>query len=109
MNRFTLNKTKNVLVENEILKYVEAISTKGLSKDLINEYKILNGAKYFSSGIFQNYLLFVPAKKFIKYFNGTTRIFSWRSNGMLEESIELKTKSDRNFAPTLLIIINYQT
>ena len=38
------------------------MSTKGLTKDLINGYKILNGAKYFSSGIFQNYLVFIPAK-----------------------------------------------
>ena len=30
--------------------------TKGLTKDLINGYKILNDTKYFSSGIFQNYL-----------------------------------------------------
>ena len=36
--------------------------TKGLTKDLINEYKILNGAKYFSLGRFQNYLVFLPAK-----------------------------------------------
>ena len=34
---------------------------KGLTKDLINEYNIVNGAKYFSSGIFQNYLGFIPA------------------------------------------------
>ena len=55
-----------MLVENELnelLKKVEAISTKGLTKDLINRYKILNAAKHFSSGIFQNYLVFIPAKK----------------------------------------------
>ena len=32
-----------------------AISTKGLTKDLINKFSILNGAKYFSSGILQSY------------------------------------------------------
>ena len=43
-------------------KKVEATSTKGLIKDLINGYKILNGGKYFSSGIFQIYLVFMPKK-----------------------------------------------
>ena len=37
--------------------------TKGLTKDLINKLSILNTAKYFSSGIFQNELVFIPAKK----------------------------------------------
>ena len=44
----TSNKTKHVLVENELnklIKKVKAISTKKLSKDLINKYNILNGAK----------------------------------------------------------------
>ena len=44
-------------------KKVKAISTKGSTKDLINKFSILNGANYSSSGIFQNYLVFIPAKK----------------------------------------------
>ena len=59
---------------NELSKRVKAISIKGLTKDLINKFSILNGAKYFSIRIFQNYLVFVPAKTYIKYFSGTTRI-----------------------------------
>ena len=39
------------------------ISTKGLSKDLIYKFSILNGAKYSSSGIFQNYLVFYISLK----------------------------------------------
>ena len=39
---------------NDPSKKVEAVSTNGLIKDLINKFGILNGAKYFSSGIFQN-------------------------------------------------------
>ena len=57
----TSNKTKHVLVENELnelLKEVKAISTKRLTKDLVNQFIILNGAKNLSSGIFQNYLVF---------------------------------------------------
>ena len=77
---------------NEPSKQVKAISTKGLTKDLMSNFSILNGAKHFSVVIFQNYLVFIPAKKYIKYFNGTTRIESWKSNGMPKESIENITK-----------------
>ena len=45
----TSNKTKLVLVENELSELsdkVKAISKKGLTKDLINKYSILNGTKY---------------------------------------------------------------
>ena len=76
------------------------MSTKGLIKYFINKFNILNGAKYFSSQIFQNSLAFIPAIKHIKYFHGSTQIYSWKSNGTSEESIENITKSDSNFAPT---------
>ena len=69
---------------------------------MINKFSILNGAKYFYLGIFQNYLVFIPAKKYIKYFSGTTPIDSWKSNGMSEETIENITKSDSNFSPTFV-------
>ena len=68
---------------------------------MINKVSTLNGAKYFSSGISQNYLLFIPAKKNINNFSSTTLIESWKSNGMSEESIKNITKS-YNFAPTLI-------
>ena len=55
---------------------VKEISTKGLTKDLIDDFSIFNGAKYFSSGIFQNYLVFMQANKYIKYLTGSTRIES---------------------------------
>ena len=34
----------------------------GLTKDLTNEFSILNGAKYLSSGRLQNYSIFILAK-----------------------------------------------
>ena len=46
----------------------KAISTTGLAKGLKNKFSILNGPKYFSSGIFQNYLDFIPARKYYKIF-----------------------------------------
>ena len=47
-------------------------------------------------------MVFIPAKKYIKYFSGNTRISSWKSNGKSEENTENITKSDSNFAPTFV-------
>ena len=53
---------KNVTSDkNELIELSEngkRISTKGLTKDLKNKFSIPNGTKYFSLGIFQNYLVF---------------------------------------------------
>ena len=62
---------------------------KWIDKDLMNKFKILNGAKYFSFGIFQNYLVFFPATKYIKYFHAATRII--RGNLMECQKKVLKT------------------
>ena len=40
--------TSNKIELNELSKKVKVISTKGLTKDLINKLSIFNGAKYFS-------------------------------------------------------------
>ena len=56
------NKPKNFASKlNELSKKVKAISAKWLTKNLINKFSILNGAKYFSLGIFLN-LVFTLAK-----------------------------------------------
>ena len=69
---------------------------------MINKFSTLDGGKKFFSGIFENCLVFIPAKKYINYFSGTTRIDSWKSNGISEENIENITKSDSNFAPSFV-------
>ena len=69
---------------------------------MTNKFRIIHGAKYLSSGILLNYLVFIPAKKFIKCFNGTSRMDSWKSNGMSDKNIANITKSDNNFAPTFV-------
>ena len=84
------------------MNYQKKLSTKELTKDLINKFSILNGAKYFYLEIFQKYLVFIPAKKFIKYFSGTNWIELWKSNRMSEESIENITKFVSNFALTFV-------
>ena len=38
------------------------MSAKGLTKDLINEYTVLNGAKYSYVVILQNYFVFISPK-----------------------------------------------
>ena len=57
---------------------------------MIYKFSILNGAKCTYSGIFQNYLVFIPAKRYID------------SNGMSKENIEKLTKSDGNFEATVI-------
>ena len=61
----------------------------------------------FLLGIFQKFLLFISAKKYIKYFSGTTRIESYKSHGISEESIENIT-NQAAILHILLIIIYYQ-
>ena len=54
-----------------------ALTTKGLTKDLINKFSIIKEVKYFSSGIVQNHLVFIIAKEYIKYFRGNTWTDIW--------------------------------
>ena len=54
---------------NELSKKVKAISTKGLTKDLTNEFLVFLMQQNFSA-LFQIYLVFIPATKYIKYFSG---------------------------------------
>ena len=70
-------------------KKIETTSTKRIRKDLIIKYKILNDAKYFSPGKIQNYLVFISANKYFKYFIGTTEIYLWRSNGIAEKVLKI--------------------
>ena len=61
IKRINSNKTKHVPVGNtlnELSKIFEAISTKGLTKALTNEDKILKEARYFSSETLQNHLIY---------------------------------------------------
>ena len=57
------NKLKDVTSNknelNELWK--KAIATKGLTRDLINKFSVLNGAKYFSLGTFR----IMPVIKYI--------------------------------------------
>ena len=65
--RINLNKIKHVLVENESSELSKKVEVKGLTKDLKNGYKILNGARYFSSGILQSHLIYFLYKRVLIY------------------------------------------
>ena len=81
----------------------KSISTKWLTKDLINKFSVLNGAKCFSSGIFfQTFLVFTLAKNYIKPFSDTSRIGLLKSNGISEENIKNITTSENNFVTTFV-------
>ena len=86
----------------ELSKQIKAVSTKRLTKYLVDKFSILNEGKYFPLGMFQNYLVFIQANKYIKCFHGTTQIYSRKSTGMSGESIENITKSDSNFVQTFV-------
>ena len=62
------------------------MSIKVLTKDLINKFSILNGARYFFRHISKLFSI-NTSQKYIEYFSGTTQIESWKYNGMLEENI----------------------
>ena len=87
---------------NELSKKVEAISTKGLTKDLINGSKILNERRYFSSGTLQNHLRYVLYNKYIRIFSNTSNVLPWKSIETSEDSIENINTCGSNFAPTLI-------
>ena len=56
------------MVENELDELsveIELILTKGLSKDLISWFSILEVGKYFSSALLQNYSVFISANNYI--------------------------------------------
>ena len=52
-----------LLKMNELSKNVEAISTEGLTKDLINGCEILKGTRHFFSETLQNHLVYFSYKK----------------------------------------------
>ena len=45
----------------------EVMSTKGFTKYLLNKYNILNGARYFSSNVLNNFLVFIAAKNILDF------------------------------------------
>ena len=68
---------------------------------MINKYSILTGAKYFSSGGLQNYLVAVSIRH-VEFLTNDCKVRSWQVKGMPEESIKNSHTSDISFAPDLI-------
>ena len=79
--KITLNKSKHLLVENELNKL----------KTFDSSYFI--GKSHFDEEGTQNYLVFQPLNKYLKLITNTSSILSWQSKGLSTENIDPPTTS----------------
>ena len=86
--KITANKSKNLLVENELNKL----------KTFDSSYFI--GKSHFEDGT-QNYLVFQPLNKYFKVIVNTDFVSSWKSKGLSAETIKPPTTSDNSLIPAV--------
>ena len=79
--KITLNKTKHLLVENE------------LNKVKTFDFVYFIGKSHFDEDGTQNYLVFQPLKKYFKLTANTSSVLSWQSKGLSIENIDPPTTS----------------
>ena len=89
--KITENKSKHLLVENELNKL----------KTFHLIYFI--GKTHFEEDGTQNYLVFQPINKYSKLITNTAYVSSWKSEGLSSESIKPPTISDNS----LTLVLNY--
>ena len=87
--KITANKSKHLLVENELNKL----------KTFDSSYFI--GKSHFEEDGTQNYLVFQPIVRYFKIITNTNYISSWKSKGLSSESIKPPTTSDDSLTPEL--------
>ena len=89
--KITQNKTKHLLVENELNKL----------KTFDSSYFI--GKSHFEEDGTQNYLVFQPIIRYFKVnmITNTDYVSSWKSKGLSAESIKPTTTSDNSFTPAV--------
>ena len=87
--KVTANKSKHLLVENELNKL----------KTFHSSYFI--GKNYFEEDATQNYLVFQPIHKYFEFvsINNEWYITSWKAKGLSEESIKPPVTSDNSLNP----------
>ena len=85
--KITSNKTKNLLVENELNKL----------KTFDSSYVI--GKSHFEEDGTQNYLVFQSLNKYFKVIDNTDFVSSWKSKGLSAETIKLPTTSYNSLTP----------
>ena len=86
--KITANKSKNLLVENELNKL----------KTFHSSYFI--GKSHFEDGT-QNYLVFQPISRYFKVIANTDYVSSWKSKGLSAETIKPPRTSDNSLAPSV--------
>ena len=87
--KITANKSKNLLVENELEKL----------KSLDSSYFI--GKSHFEEDGTQNYLVFQSINKYFKVIANTNYVSSWKSKGLSAENIMPPTPSSNSLTPAL--------
>ena len=87
--RVTKNKTKHILVENELKKLKAFHLSYFIGKSHLEE----DGT--------QSYLVFQPLNKYFKIITNTKYISSWQSKGLSDETIKPSATSDYKLNPKL--------
>ena len=87
--KITQNRTKYLLVENELNKLKTFDSSYFIGKSHLEE----NGV--------QNYLVFQPLDKYFKVIINTGYVSSWKSKGLFAETIKPPTTSDNSVTAAL--------
>ena len=82
--KITQNKTRHLLVENELNKL----------KTFDSSYFI--GKSHFEEDGTQNYSVFQPLNKYFKVITNIDYVSSWKSKGLSAESIKPPTTSDNS-------------
>ena len=92
IKKITSNKTKHLIVENE-LKKLETFDS-----------IYFRGKSHFEDDGTQNYLVFQPIQRYFKRTDGVgngTYVFYWKSKGLSDEKINFIKTSDYGFTPYL--------
>ena len=85
--KITSNKTKHVLVENELKKL----------KTFDSSY--FPGKNHFEENVVQNYLVFQLLNKYSKVIASTNYVSSWQFKGLSDETIKSPATSENSLNP----------
>ena len=87
--KITANKSKNLLVENELNKL----------KTFDSSYFI--GKSHFEEDVAQNYLVFQPINRYFKVINNSDYVSPWKYKGLSAKTIKPPTTSDNSLIPAV--------
>ena len=94
-------------VINDLSDEVKLISSKGLTKDLINGHSILSGTKHFSEEDgSHNYLVSQPVFKYFKTLTNNDMVMAWKPKVLSDESIKPPPTSGNSFNLRLVYFNN---